>query len=75
MRPAIREHRGPRPTGRQLEVLKGVQKGLSNKQIARNLGISEGTVKQHMHDICSMLGASSRLEALGAAMRIGVRLD
>jgi len=44
-------------------------------QIARNLGISEGTVKQHMHDICAMLGASSRLEALGAAMRIGVRLD
>ena len=70
-----REHRVRRPTGRQLEVLKGVQKGLSNKQIARNLGISEGTVKQHMHDICAMLGATSRLEALGAATRLGVRLD
>jgi DNA-binding NarL/FixJ family response regulator len=74
LRPA-REHRVRRPTGRQLEVLKGVQKGLSNKQIARNLGISEGTVKQHMHDICAMLGATSRLEALGAATRLGVRLD
>ena len=74
-RPASREHRARRPTGRQLEVLKGVQKGQSNKQIARNLGISEGTVKQHMHDICAMLGVSSRLEALGAATRLGVRLD
>ena len=75
LRPALREYRVRKPTGRQLEVLKGVQKGLSNKQIARNLGISEGTVKQHMHDICAMLGVSSRLEALGAAMRIGARLD
>ena len=74
-RPALREHRPRKPTGRQLEVLKGVQKGLSNKQIARLLGISEGTVKQHMHDICAMLGVSSRLEALGAALRLGVRLD
>ena len=75
LRPALREYRVRKPTGRQLEVLKGVQKGLSNKQIARNLGISEGTVKQHMHDICAMLGVSSRLEARGAATRLGVRLD
>ena len=75
LRPAAREQRARRPTGRQLEILKGVQKGQSNKQIARELNISEGTVKQHMHDICSMLGVSSRLEALGAATRLGVRLD
>jgi DNA-binding NarL/FixJ family response regulator len=74
-RPAAREHRCRRPTGRQLEVLKQVARGLSNKQIARNLGISEGTVKQHMHDVCAMFGVSSRLEALGAATRLGVRLD
>ncbi|HEV8095453.1 MAG TPA: response regulator transcription factor [Burkholderiales bacterium] len=74
-RPAAREHRSRRPTGRQLEVLKQVAKGLSNKQIARILGISEGTVKQHMHDVCAMFGVSSRLEALGAATRLGVRLD
>ena len=75
LRPAGREHRARRPTVRQLEILKGVQRGQSNKQIARDLGISEGTVKQHMHDICAMLGVSSRLEALGAATRLGVRLD
>ena len=74
-RPGVPEHRPRRLTSRQLEVLKGVQKGLSNKQIARVLGISEGTVKQHMHDICALLGASTRLEALGAALRLGVRLD
>jgi DNA-binding NarL/FixJ family response regulator len=75
LRPSSREHRARKPTGRQIEILRGVQKGQSNKQIARALGISEGTVKQHMHDICAMLGVSSRLEALGAATRLGVRLD
>ena len=74
-RPAAREHRARKPTGRQIEILRGVQKGQSNKLIARELGISEGTVKQHMHDICAMFGVSSRLEALGAATRLGVRLD
>lgn len=62
-------------TSREHQVLRHIAAGQSNKQIARALGISEGTVKQHMHDICAMLGASSRLEALGAAMRIGARLD
>ena len=74
-RPATREHRGRRPTGRQVEVLKLVAKGLANKEIARTLAISEGTVKQHMHDVCTMFGVSSRLEALGAATRFGIRLD
>ena len=72
--PAAR-HVDRRPTGRQLEVLKLVAKGLCNKQIARTLAISEGTVKQHVHNVCTMFGVSSRREALGAATRQGVRLD
>jgi DNA-binding NarL/FixJ family response regulator len=67
--------RAPRaqPTGRQLEVLKRRAKGLSNKQIARDLDISEGTVKQHMHDVCAMLRRSSRARGARRATRLGVR--
>lgn len=68
-------HHDRRPTGRQIEVLRLVAKGLGNKQIARTLAITEGTVKQHMHHLCTMFGVSTRRDALGAAARHGVRLD
>jgi two-component system nitrate/nitrite response regulator NarL len=64
-----------RVTERQREVLRLAAKGYCNKKIARALAISEGTVKQHMHDVCSMLGVSSRFEAIGAAIRLGMQLD
>lgn len=60
--------RRPRPAGdqpvtaRELEVISLVAEGLSNKEVARRLGIREQTVKNHLVQISKKLGVSSRLE-------------
>lgn len=48
---------------RELEIIKLIAKGMSNKLIARNLGITEGTVKVHVKNMLRKLNMSSRLEA------------
>jgi DNA-binding NarL/FixJ family response regulator len=45
---------------RELQVAALVGRGLSNKEIARELGISEGTVKLHVHNILVKLGVKNR---------------
>ncbi len=54
-------------TARQLEVLDLLGTGSSNKLIARQLGISEGTVKIHLAAIFRVLGARNRAEAVAKA--------
>ena len=54
-------------TERQLDVLNQLSAGLPNKQIARSLGISEGTVKIHLAAIFRTLHARNRTEAVIAA--------
>lgn len=56
---------------RELHVLKHVAIGLSNKQVARRLGISEKTVRNHLTRIFSKLGVVTRTEAVVNAMRAG----
>ncbi len=50
-------------TKREKDVLKLIAKGLSNKMIARNLYIAEGTVKVHVKRLLNKLGMRSRTEA------------
>lgn len=50
-------------TSREREILKLIAKGLSNKHIARELDISDGTVKVHVKHILKKLGLRSRVEA------------
>ena len=57
-----------RLTTRQLEILDSVRRGLSNQDIARQLGITVTGVKKHMQAIFAKLGVSSRAEAVGVAM-------
>jgi two-component system, NarL family, nitrate/nitrite response regulator NarL len=47
-------------TERQLEVTALVSAGLSNKEVARRLNLSEGTVKLHLHKIYDRLGMANR---------------
>ena len=59
-------------TPRELEVLQLLAEGLSNKEIARGLGVSEHTAKFHINAIMGKLGVQSRTEAVVRATRIGL---
>ena len=50
-------------TPRELEVLRHLAEGRSNKEIARELGITDGTVKLHVRSILGKLEVRSRVEA------------
>ena len=58
-------------TERELGILELVGKGLSNKQIGKQLYISDRTVQAHLSNIFSKLGVNSRTEAVMYAVRKG----
>jgi ATP/maltotriose-dependent transcriptional regulator MalT len=53
---------------RELEVLVLVARGLSNRQVARELHISEATVKRHLANIYEKIGVGSRSDAVRTAL-------
>jgi DNA-binding NarL/FixJ family response regulator len=57
----------PELTARQLRVLSGLSRGLCNKELAKELWLSEQTVKFHLSNIYRALGVSSRTEAIRIA--------
>ena len=59
----------PRLTDREMEVLRLVAKGLNNRDIAKQLFISENTVKNHVRNILEKLQLHSRMEAVVYAVR------
>jgi DNA-binding NarL/FixJ family response regulator len=59
-------------TEREIEVLRRVAAGKSNKRIAAELDISEGTVKTHMKSILPKLDASDRTHAVTIALKRGI---
>jgi DNA-binding NarL/FixJ family response regulator len=62
-------------TGRQIEVLRLIARGLANKEIAQNLRIAKDTVKQHAKAVYAALGVKSRTQAGRAAQLRGLKLD
>lgn len=56
-------------TERQREVLDSITRGLSNDNIATQLGISKSRVKQHLNELYEKLGAYNRAEAVSIALR------
>jgi len=63
-----RRHPVPRLTPRQNDLLRLLAAGHTNTQIARRLGISEGTVRTHLENIYEQLGVSSRTAAVTRAL-------
>ncbi len=57
---------------REIQVLRSVAQGNSNKRVAAHLGVSEETVKAHMKSIVSKLSANDRTHAVTIALRRGI---
>lgn len=62
----------PNLTPREQDVLAQLARGLSNKEIARELGLSPDTVKDHLGNLFIKLGASDRLVLLNQARELGL---
>lgn len=74
---AVRQQLAKRPvnselSAREMQILRLIVKGLSNRQIADALGITEGTVKWHVNIILSRLNVSDRTQAAVAALDRGL---
>ncbi len=78
---SIRENKRQTPSDfnmlseRETEIIKLIVKGMSNKLVARTLGITEGTVKVHVKNMLRKLNLSSRLEAALWAIEHGGKDD
>ena len=64
-----REPPVPKLTPRQIEVLQSLTRGLTNRDIARQLGICEARVEQLVNALLSKIGAANRTEAVAIALR------
>jgi PAS domain S-box-containing protein len=71
----VRREPPPRPsrlTPRQAEVLRHLAAGCSTQQIAKHMGLSVETVRNHIRGVLRKLGAHSRLEAVANARKLGL---
>jgi DNA-binding NarL/FixJ family response regulator len=69
LRGTIRGARSREPlTRREREVLELIRQGLSNREIAGTLWISESTVKVHVHHVLTKMGVRTRTEAVAASL-------
>ena len=69
IRQMMKEHPpAPRLSSRQSEIMRSVTRGLSNDEIATQLGISVPMVKEHLNLIFSKIGAANRTEAVAIAL-------
>ena len=59
----------PKLTPRQIEVLQSMTRGLTNRDIAKQLGIRQDRVDEHVAAILTKIGAANRTEAVAIAMR------
>lgn len=59
-------------TARQMQVLELIAQGLSNKQIAYEMGVSEATVKLHINALLRAIGVTNRTQAVITAQKMGL---
>ena len=65
---------GPNLTQREIEIMQLVAEGLSNKEIGGRLSITEGTVKNHVHNALEKLQLENRIQAAAYVVRHGMGL-
>jgi LuxR family transcriptional regulator, maltose regulon positive regulatory protein len=63
---------GEELTKRELSILKRLESGLSNKEIAEAVFVSEGTLKWHLHNVYSKLNVKNRSGAMARARALGI---
>lgn len=63
---------GPTVTRRELEILRLVAEGLSDKKVGKRLSITEGTVKNHVHNALEKLHMENRIQATAYIVRQGL---
>lgn len=73
-RPERADAEGPALSQRELDVLRLVADGLSNKEIGVRLSITEGTVKNHVHNALAKLDMDNRIQAATYVVRHGIGL-
>ncbi len=71
-RPQVEVPRELEISRREMEVLLGIEEGLSNKQIAEKLFLSENTIKTHTSNLFSKLNVQRRTQAIQEARRQGL---
>jgi LuxR family maltose regulon positive regulatory protein len=59
-------------TKRELSILKRLETGLSNKEIAEAIFVSEGTLKWHLHNVYGKLSVKNRPGAMARARALGI---
>jgi DNA-binding CsgD family transcriptional regulator len=74
-KPVAASDGGPDLTGRQIEILRWVQLGKTNHEIALIVGISELTVKNHLQKVFKKLNVHNRTQAVGKLMALGDALQ
>jgi two-component system nitrate/nitrite response regulator NarL len=70
--PAARPSNFSALSSRELEILRGIARGSSNKEIGRELGIAETTVKVHVQNVLRKLQVTTRVHAAVLATEIGL---
>jgi LuxR family transcriptional regulator, maltose regulon positive regulatory protein len=63
---------GKELTKRELSILKRLETGLSNKEIAESIFVSEGTLKWHLHNVYGKLNVKNRTRAMARARALGI---
>jgi LuxR family maltose regulon positive regulatory protein len=63
---------GEELTKRELSIMKRLETGLSNKEIAEAIFVSEGTLKWHLHNVYGKLNVKNRTGAMTRARALGI---
>jgi len=59
-------------TSREMQILRGIARGLTTKRLARELGLAAPSVETHLHNIFRKLSSTNRGEAVSAALKLGI---